>query len=400
MHTAATLLSLTVLLAGQAQAKDCPSDLPSHTAAVGDWAELGAELRSVTVAMSPGDDLATPDPDGFDLAFMEALRGLAILYPSDALTIVAEPEVRYKNPGWEDGPLPGLWPMRINQALVEVDTGKLGLDVGIQNLAWGSGALLDVRALGVSAQYSTKPVKLGLFAAMSRQSMLRNSEACLWYRYAAARNGWKSLSENPRDNPVLGADLSIKKLGAWRIKGLYLASLTQNEALRGHFLALSTTGPLVERRVTLAVEPVMQLHDGSVSAGAVGMLRMTLFDGDHAPHGRVGFASSFTEADPVASVWEGLSWGYLRRYSIHDGHIGMLRIAWPVNDWLKPKLQYHVQSAKLSDGAAGDELDLGVELKLAELYRAHLSLVGLDLAGPLEPSLGGFVEIRLIAGER
>lgn len=394
------VFSLPALLVASAQAKDCPSGLPSHTAKIGPWAEAGAELRSITVAMYPGDDLATPDPEGLDLALMEALRALAIFTPTETLTLVIEPEIRYKNPGWEDGPLPGLWPMRLNQAMIEVQAGDLELDAGIQNLAWGSGAVLDVRAPGLRVSYSTRPIKLGLFAAVGRQSMLRGSEACLWYRYVAARNEWKTISDDMRENPMLGADLSLKTAGPWRLKGLYLASLTGEESLRGQFVSLSLAGPIVERRVSLSLEPVLQIRDGEGSVGAVGMLRLTPFEDDHAPHGRVGFASSFAPENPIGSAWEALSWGYLRRYSLHDGHIGMLGLAWPVTEILKPNLHYHVQSIALPEGAQGDELDLGVDLKLAELYRASFALVALDLAGPLDPSLGGFVEIRLIAGER
>ena len=156
-----TTLALTLLFSGLASAKDCPSKLPSHTAPVGDLAEVGAEFRGITVAMDPGDALASPNPDSFDLAFMSGLRGLAYIYPTDFLALVLEPEIRYKTPGWEEKAIPGLWPLRFNQALVEIDAGKLGFDVGIQNLAWGTGAVLDTRAIGLSTQYSTRSFKLG-----------------------------------------------------------------------------------------------------------------------------------------------------------------------------------------------------------------------------------------------
>ena len=43
---------------------------------------------------------------------------------------------------------------------------------------------------------------------------------------------------------------------------------------------------------------------------------------------------------------------------------------------------------------------MGAVVELGELYKAYMAFSALDLAGPLEPSLGGFVELRLVAGSR
>lgn len=404
------MLNLSILLLGAlplAQAKDCPSKLPSHLTEVTDWLELGAELRTITVGMVAGDDLATPPPEvgSFDLAFMSGLRGAAYVYPTDFLTVVLEPEVRYKNPGWDDKNISGLWPMRINQALLELDVGRTTLDLGIQNLAWGTGALLDTRAIGLYGEYSSKSLSFSAFAAVTRYDMMSNATSCLWYRYVAARNDWKVISASPNENLIAGGAFSVKAWKPWKLKGmLYTTRLTGDtpeidEELDGTFASLSFGGPIVERHLSFTLEPVAALQGDTVRAGAVGMLRATPFEGKHAPRGRVGFAATFTD-DLLAPAWEGLSWGYLRRYSIHDGQLATFRFKLPARDWLQVQVDYQAQFDEIADGPAGDELDVGVQLVAAELYHFTFSLAGLDLTGSQEPSLGGFFEMRLIAGAR
>ncbi len=396
-------------------AKDCPSKLPSHVVQATDWLEVGAELRSMTVGMVPGDALSSPPPDDdFDLAELAGVKLLAYAYPTDSLTLVLEPEIRYKHPGWEDEAIPGLWPLRFNQALAEYDFGKAKVTAGIQNIAWGTGAILDARLIGMSVDYSSKAFAVGLFGAVAKDSMLRNSDVCLWRRYAGGKGWWRHVTDTPSENRVAGASFSLKLLKPWKIKGLvYVASLTgdtpggeggrgdlEPEDLSGTFASMNVTAPIVSRRASFSLEPLLSVQGDETRVATVGLLRLTPFDGRHSPRGRFGVAATFTDGF-VAPAMEGLSWGYLRRYSVHDGQLGTFRMKWPLSDEVDLRLDYQIALADDWSDALGDELDAGVELApWDERYRVTFAFAALDLAGPLESSLGGYVELRLIAGAK
>lgn len=388
---------IALLLGLAAQAKDCPSKLPSHTVNLGDWGEVGAELRAMSVAMDPGDQLATDAEDGFDLAYFGGLRGFAALYPSSSVTVVLEPETRYKNPGWEDQKIPGFWPMRINQALVAYEGEALEGQVGIQGLTWGSGALLDTRAMALRGEYGNKQLQVGLFAGMSQDAMLRNGPGCLWTRYATVGGRWKKLSDSMNENKLAGLDLSLKHWKPWKVKAIYLGSFTEDPTFAQHAVAVSVAGPLVAERASLVFEPVLTWGaDRDVSAGAVAQLRLS--PGSDAPELHVGIGLNAVEEHPVTSVWESLSWGYLRRYSLHDGQLARLALRWKASDAIAPKIEYHLAAHSLADGPDGDELDVGAVWTINSKHTAYFGMSALDLAGPYDPSWGGFLELRLVAG--
>jgi len=402
MFSLSALLLSSSLWSGLAEAKDCPSKLPSHTKEITDTLEMGVELRTIGVALAPGEGTAIPeaiDPDAsVDVSLMAGLRFLTYYYPTDFLTFTFEPEMRGKMPGWDEENIQGFWPMRLNQAMVELETGDVESALGIQTIAWGTNALLDIRGMGAKSGYSNSHVAVEGFAAMTQKPMLRNGPSCLWERYTLGRYEWKDISSTMSDNRIVGGTISYKDLKPWKLKALYFYSDTTADDTDGHFFSANITGPLIKKRLSLMVEPVLTLNsDGDIKAGSIGMFRMSLFDGKHAPRGRIGFATNFTE-DPVASIWENLSWGYLRRYSLHDENLATMRIQIPFHDNVRAQLNYNAASSSFADGVDSDELNAGFLFDWSSLITVNLSAVALDVVGDPEPSLGGYLEMRLIGG--
>ncbi|MBN2797645.1 MAG: hypothetical protein JXX28_00710 [Deltaproteobacteria bacterium] len=392
------LLPLLAALAAPAQARDCPSHVGNHTVAVTDTLAVGAEARLIGVGVAPSEGLLEAQREPWDHEAMAGLRGLVEWYPSDLFGAVLEGEVRYRTGGWQENTIPGLDPFRANQAFLELYTGALETRVGLQHVSFGSTALLDSRMMGARLELGTRPIAFSLFGGAVLREMLRSGDGCLWYHYQADRIAWKSLSNEMGDNVLVGGTFQGKRRGV-RLRGLYLLSLSRNEDVAGQGASLSIAAPLAGSALGLTVEPLAWKNgEEPWTPGAMAVLRWRVWDAKDAVQLRVGTALALPSADATAPrpVYENLSWGALRRYSLHDERLGMMDAVWPVHGWVEPQLAWYLQS----DGAAlSDELDLGALWTVGGKHTVKTSAVLLDLAGEAPASPGVHLEFRGVIGD-
>jgi hypothetical protein len=422
------ILATTLLVSaspGAAWARDCPSLVQGHLWTLGETLELGGELRlfyfGVSVGGVSGDerspgDLPTARLDGergdFENNVFVALRPLLYWYPVDGLTIAFEHEARFRWPGWEENAVPGTdfavpgFDHRPTVAFIEGQIQGLTITAGLQPLSFGSAAILDQRFLALAMGYDHRVFRVDAFGGMTMRHLMRNAGHSTWMSYTSSTNGWKFTSNDPTENWAVGLTFSLKILRPYRLQLLYLYSRTTDETLESHAIGLHFAGPIWRPYLSFYLEPLLSIAPnapgGEVSAmpGLVAELRARFGDDNSAPQLSLGVASSFlhdAESERrFAAVYENLSLGYVRRFNLHQGHIGYGRFAWQAHEYVRLFANYY---AAFPDGASSmaDELDLGVGLRINDLYRLDLAYVGMNLAQD-NPSHGLYAELRIIIG--
>ncbi|MGB9600661.1 MAG: hypothetical protein ACP5QK_05250 [Myxococcota bacterium] len=116
----------------------------------------------------------------------------------------------------------------------------------------------------------------------------------------------------------------------------------------------------------------------------------------------LGFATVLIDVAErrINPTYENLSWGYLKRYSIRQGHIGELKFNWDITSNIKPYINYFIQSTDYSSKNASDEMDAGFIFEFKKgLITLNTSFVALNMAGPYTPSYGAYIELRTIIGK-
>lgn len=101
----------------------------------------------------------------------------------------------------------------------------------------------------------------------------------------------------------------------------------------------------------------------------------------------------------IIPVFENLSWGYIKRYSLHQRHIGKAEVIWRLSDYFNPYARYFVQSEDLSSRDTSDELDAGIILEFKKgLITLNTAFVALNMVGSYLASYGVYIELRTIIG--
>jgi hypothetical protein len=390
--------------------------MQAHPYQLSEKLSLGAELRLFYIGMDFGDGMPLSEVvDDFDNALLLGTRLSLNWYPTDFLTIVLEPEFRYKSRGWEewDGFNRRLW-----QGFLAFDFGRFQTTLGMQLFSFGQGAALDDRFLGASFGFDHKKVGFSVFGGLTYDGLRRSGTNCLFEEYTSTTAAWKTISHNLGENFAVGATFSLKVLRPWRMILLYLLSFPHFEHLRSHTIALDVGGPLKPQVASLHLEPLLFIDDqAKVMLGLVGDLRLHLHFLGKEPLLRIGAASSFldTPEQRLRPVFENLSWGFLKRYSLYHGFIGMARLDWTFEvkgkralATLKPFAHYYIQRFDFKKHSQKtnellyltDELDAGIAIGVNRLYNFVVAFVGLNLASDYEePSLGAYVEARIVFGE-
>ncbi len=395
-------LVAALLLSTPVQARDCPSKLPAHLWEVTDSLSIGAEVRAFYVGMDVGDDLpiSAKSAGSWDNAFMAGLRTSLLWTPFEDWSLTWEGEARYKRPGWSNSAVRGL-DGRLWQLYVGFDHAPWEVSAGLQIMNFGMSSMLDQRFVALRADFKADLFSVGAFGGVTMEQMTRNSTNCLWVRYTSATTGWRVLSHD-LDNLVAGATFTWKGFRPWRFQSMYLWSRPALEAQRSHALVAWFGGPLIPRYVTLDLEPAVVITaDEKVMGSLVGEVRVTLPQVlDSAPVLRLAAGSAFgySQEQRFMPVYENLSWGYLKRYSLYEGHLFQARLDWDATEWLRPSARYVAQTFDFSSQLTSDEMDAGIELNLHEVYWLVLSYVGLNLVGPNAPSHGFYAELRVVFG--
>lgn len=397
------LSTLLLVWAAPVAARDCPSKLPSHLFEVTDSLSIGAEVRAFFVGLNVGEGLALTagDLDEWDSAFLGGLRTSLLWTPFDDWSLTWEGEARYKYPGWENRPVPGL-DGRLWQLYVGYDHEPVEVSAGMQIVNFGMSSMLDQRFVALRGEFKADMFTAGLLAGVTMEEMTRNASNCLWVRYTSETTGWRTLSHE-LDNAIAGATFTWKGFRPWRFQSAYFWARPSWEKQRSHNLVAWIGGPLIPRILSLDLEPAVMLSDSQrVMGSLVGELRFTLpaLLGS-SPTLRLAAGSAFGYDDDVRymPVFENLSWGYLKRYSLYEGHLLQARFDWDVLDWLRPSARYVAQTFNFTKERSSDELDAGMEFNVNEVYWLVLSYVGLNLVGPYQPSHGLYAELRVVFGD-
>ena len=399
----ATLVLGALLLPATADARDCPSRLPAHPYALGDYVELGAEVRAFYFGIDVGEGLPsspTTKSHEWQNNVFTGLRPMLVIYPLEELTLIFEPELRYIWPGWEGKPVEGF-DARLVQALLEYDPGDWRLTAGVQGLNFGTAALLDQRFLAVSAEFRSRPATVEIFGGSIWRRVMRNAANSMWMRYISQSTAWKFISEELQENWVAGAILNLRVAKPQRMRLLYLYTHPFQRELRTHSIALHFSGPIVRRRLSYEIEPMVVIHqdDGYTVPLVVGEMRGHPMKSRSGPVLRLRLASALRDVAkrPAMPVYENLSWGTIRRYSVHDGHVAGFSVHWPVSPYAEPFAEYYAQTRDFEH--MSDEFDLGVQLAIGELYRLRLAYIGFNYANSLRPSHAAYAELRIVIGE-
>jgi hypothetical protein len=384
-----------------AEARECISRLPGHLYALGDTFEIGAELRSFYLGVSVGDEMPSTSLDGreYQNNVMFGLRPMATWFPHQDLSFVGEVELRYRWPGWVANTVQGF-DFRPNQAFVEYAPKDWLLVSGIQAINFGTAAVLDQRFASVLGGYKGEAFHLlGFFGATMRE-WTRSATNSMFMRYAADTIGWKTLGPGI-DNFVAGAMFGLYLPWHLKVQALYLYSGPAYEWLRSHAWSLSVKGPIVRRRLSFVLDVVGLLsNDGFFLPGLVAELRGQPWKASTAPWLALGAASSFRhdQKTRLAPVYENLSLGLLRRFSLYHGHVFYFRGSWKVTGYVAPFASYYAQSYELDD--ISDELDVGAEVTLlAEKLLFRAAYIAVNLAPEAAPTHAGYFELRFILGQ-
>jgi hypothetical protein len=361
---------------------------------------FGAELRTFYVGLKVGEGLPYSGDKDQDHLFMAGLRLALNWYPLEELSVHVQGEGRYKYPGWDSEPIPGFrvrpWVGYVSWTPEPVD-----LRAGLMVKDFGTGALLDQRVLGLDTAWHVGPVDIGVFGGVTTEEFQRSGTNCLWIHHTSMTAGWRTLSHG-LNNVMAGTTVTLTTLQRGHLSFLYLLAWPEWEHLRSHSLAMSLTAPLIRRILNVNVEPMVLVnHDQQVFPALLAVFRFRLDLWGKESILRLGMASSLLHEEDrrMTPVFESLSWGFLKRYSLYEGHLGMIRFHWPVTRQVQPFVHYHLATSDFTGSGTTDELDAGVEVHVGDWLRMVCSYAGLHLAGRDQASHGLYFEARIVAGQ-
>jgi hypothetical protein len=391
---------LAVLCPLHSAARDCPSRLRPNQWEPRDLFSIGLELRGFYIGADVGGGLPrSRTAEGWVNDPAGGLRLLAGLYPLDGLSITGEFDLTVARDVLAEGDELKVRP-RVTEALVDYDTERWGVGAGVQTLTLGSGAMLDQRFLALDLRLKTRIATLDLFGGTTNQHLMKSATNCIFVSYTAHTQGWRTIGEGILDSYMAGAILSFKTLQPFTFQLMYLFAWPDVERLRGHGGALALSGPIISQRLSMSIETMWLVDDASVIQPAVlAELRSRPFGGLRL---RLGAATSFggKAADRFKPVFENLSWGILQRFNLYQGRLAMGRAAYAVNRYFKPFAGYYLRflEASLDSENTGDELDVGVDFRISDLYTLRAAYIGTNYIGPHQTSHMCYVELRLILG--
>lgn len=402
-----TFALVALFAPNRAEARDCPTTCSGYLWQIGDTLELGAEFRLFYFGAGVGEDMPTSRRDGerhFEHNIFMAMRPLLYWYPVDGLTIAIEHEARFRWPGWQENAVPGTdfaiagFDHRPTVLFLEYETHGFAMTWGLQPFAFGSGAVLDQRFMGLALEYDHENFNVSAFGGLTMRNFMRNAAHSMWMSYTSATNGWKFTSNNPAENWGVGMTFSIKNVRPFRLRFLYLYSNPSYDHLESHAYSLHFSGPLWRPYLSFVLEPVFLMHpEEQLLPGVVAEIRARFGRTATSPQLLVGGASSFLNDEDrhMSSVFENLSYGLIRRFNLFQGHIVRTRFSWQVIDYVRVYADYVV--AFPHDGLT-DELDVGLWMQLNDLYRLNLAYVGINLAGEAQASHAIYAEARIVIG--
>lgn len=401
------LVILFVFLCSFAVARECPSKLNAHNFDITDNLSLGAEIRMFYLGMDVGENLPISGVEKFDNNYFGGLRLSMTYYPLSELSVIVEGELRYKNPGWtENNGFSG----RPWQGYVGYDSEHLYANAGLQIFQFGTAALLDERFIGIEGGYKDKDFEISLLWGVTHNWLLRSTSNCLWIKYTSQTEGWKTISSDFR-NYILGLKGGLKVFRPHQIQIIYLYSHPTFEELQSNAFSLYAKGPVIRKRLSYVIEPVFIVPAKIYNRGSeiksnvfgiVSELRLHLPVFEREPLLTLGTATVLNDVEEKAinPVYENLSWGFLKRYSLRQGHIGEIKFSWEILPFLKPFANYYLQSTDYTAQKSSDELDAGLMFEFMKgLISLNTSFVALNMSGPYSPSYGAYIELRTIIGK-
>jgi len=391
-----------LLIGGSLSARECPSKLNAHNFDITDTLSLGAEIRMFYLGVDVGENLPVSGVVTFDNNYFGGAKLSLTYYPVSELSVVIEGEVRYKNPGWvtNEGFSGRPW-----QAFLGYDSDTLFANAGLQIFQFGTAALLDERFIGLETGYKNKDFDISLFWGITHNWLLRSTSNCLWVRYTSQTEGWKTISSDLR-NYVLGAKYGLKIFKPHQLQLMIMYSHPTFRELQNFSGSIFVKGPIIKKRLSYIIEPLMiSSHPEDryyYVYGIVSELRYHIPVFEREPILTLGTATILNDVPERAinPVYENLSWGFLKRYSLHQGHIGEIKLLWEATNNIHPYANYFLQSKDYTSKNASDELDAGLIFEFMKgLITLNTSFVALNMAGPYIPSYGAYIELRTIIGK-
>ncbi|MCD6335209.1 MAG: hypothetical protein J7M27_07755 [Candidatus Latescibacteria bacterium] len=403
----AFLLFFTAV-SSRVSAKECDSKLAAHMHEFFDGGlYLGAEWRTFYVFTPSGED----DPKGDGLGqggryeehhFLTGLRLSSEWLMADAWTFVFEGDLRYRDPGWKDELIAGLPEFRpqLRQITLEYNASPFQMVVGQQMLTFGSSALLDQWVVSAVGQMKTRTLNWTVFGGTTNPNTLAMQQSCLWGKITEHRHKWKGLSDSDfGESRVFGSTISLKTLRPYRVKMLYLFSDPERKADRSHALALHASGPLIKGATWKAEPMALYNDDGDVLAGLVTQVGLRGGIGSGRLGATVGYAGPVVRPKDVffSAVYENLVWGKRQRYSLHDGHLGMVKLDGKIHEAFQPFVHYFIQADPADEAEdRSDELDAGLKFRYGESYMFEVSYAGLNVCCGDAPDHGMYAGMRIL----
>ena len=382
------IISFFVIGPKKTYARNCPSNINSNLHEINDYVEFGDELRLFYFGI---DNNGT-----FESSYLSGLKLLLNIYPTENLAIVGEIDLRYKNTGWYDD-ISKDFKFRLNQAFLEYDNGNFSITPGIQFFTFSSAAVLDQRFMGLSAGYNNPYLELNLFAGTTKKDMMKSSINCLWQRYNDENDSWRIISGNMK-NIAAGLSLSVKKLNPYFLQSLFLLSKTEIEQQKSLSFSIAGGGPIIKRKLSFTGDLIaFWNYDNYFLPGVVVQITGSPFGYDM-PILKTGVAKSFRYTDQyrLSPVFENLTWGIIKRYSIHNNNIVYSELDWQINDKIKPYVHYYYQTDDFNNGKKSNETDAGFILRVFDKYSFNVAYVGLDLFDNKRLQNAFYFETRLI----
>jgi hypothetical protein len=277
----------------------------------------------------------------------------------------------------------------------------------LQNISFGTAAILDQRFIGLLAGYKKAKYGIELFGGVTHRYMMKNAVNCLWMSYLSHTNGWKTADDSMK-NAAAGIILSFRPIPHYRLQLLYLISMPNVDELRSHAWSLYFAGPIIRRYFSFRLETIAFLDAKYHFMPAV-ILRLNgrLGKCSLAPAASIGLAASFrgSEQHRINSIYENLSWGLIQRFNLFQGNIAFAQISWQALNLRKAKLQatlfahYYAQSLAFTTDNFSDELNVGLQIRFRKLYDLKLAYVGVNLAPSVKSTHFAYAELRIIFGQ-
>jgi hypothetical protein len=146
------------------------------------------------------------------------------------------------------------------------------------------------------------------------------------------------------------------------------------------------------------LEPSVFLNDrGDILPGIVGEVGLHRDVKSRRFEAKVGYAGSFLhpDKDEFLPVYENLSWGKWKRYSLHDGHLAFIKFGWRVHENIRLFSNYFAQTRDFGGENSSDEINLGIKSSYRKKYLIEISYIGLNFIGDNVPKQGINVGIRM-----